>query len=48
MLSLFFILAALLVAQVSILVPVADFLTRKLSGERPATRGGLPSAIQPV
>jgi hypothetical protein len=48
MLPLFFILAAMLVAQVAILVPLADFLTRKLSGDRPATRGGLPSAIQPV
>jgi hypothetical protein len=43
MLSLLFILAALVIAQIVVLVPVADFLTRRLTGERPATRPGVPA-----
>ena len=42
MLSLSFVVAAIAVAQVALVVPVADLLTRKLGGEN-ATPRGIPA-----
>lgn len=48
MLPLSIALAALVVAQVAILLPVADFLTRRLTGEQPAGRSGAPAIAQSI
>jgi hypothetical protein len=46
MLSLAFLFAALFVAQLALIVPVADFMTRKLSGERPVSPRGIPATVR--
>jgi hypothetical protein len=48
MLSLLFFVAALLVAQIAVLFPVADFLTKKLDGTASVSPRGIPAAVHPA